>query len=175
MTIGLVLTLTIAVIVAIVGICALAVYVDRNFSSEKFDERQKIERGNAYRFSHWVGMAYYLGLLAYFVFHTGKSQWALEPYLLITIGMLIQLQSFHIYCLMTHCALPLGEKPMPAIIGNLFLGCLYLAQYFLQYIPKDVVGLAGAQSMNLFRLLLAFDFFALAILHLIALFRKERE
>ena len=175
MSVGLVLLFTVVVIAAIAGICDLAVYVGKNFPSEKYDERQKINRGNAYCFSHWMGMAYYFGLLVYFVFHTGKHEWVLEPYLLIMIGILIQLQSFHIYCLMTHSALPLGEKPLPTIIGNLLLGGLYLAQYFLQYIPENTVGLTDAGSMNLFRLLLAFDFFALAILHLIALLRNEKE
>ena len=91
------------------------------------------------------------------------------------LSHLIQLQSFHIYCLMTHSALPLGEKPIPTIIGNFLLGGLYLAQYYLQYIPENVVGLTGADSMNLFRLLISFDFFALAVLHLIAYLRKEKE
>lgn len=175
MSVGLIAFLFSVVIAVIVVACALAVYVGRNFPSEKFDERQQIARGNAYRFSHWVGMVYYFGLLVYFVFRTGKSVWSIEPYVLIVIGILIQLQSFHIYCLMTHSALPLGEKPMPTIVGNFLLGGMYLAQYYFQYIPENIVGLSGAQSMNLFRLLIAFDFFALAVLHLIAYLRKEKE
>ena len=175
MNVGIVLLFTVLVIAAIAAVCSLAVYLGRNFPSEKFDERQKIARGNAYRFSHWMGMTYYFGLLVYFVFHTGKTQWSVEPYVLIIIGILIQLQSFHIYCLMTHSALPLGEKPVSTIIGNFFLGGIYLAQYYLQHIPENVVGLTGAQSMNLFRLLLSFDFFALAVLHLIAHLRKEKD
>lgn len=175
MSIGLVLLLTITVIALIVAACALVVYVGRNFPSEKFDERQMIDRGNAYRFSHWVGVIYYIGLLAYFAFRIGKREWVLEPFLLVTIGILIQLQSFHIYCLMTHSALPLGEKPVPTIIGNFLLGGLYLAQYFFQYIPENTVGLTGYESMNLFRLLISFDFLALAVMYLIAMLRKEKE
>ena len=91
------------------------------------------------------------------------------------IGILIQLQSFHIYCLMTHSALPLGEKPVPTIIGNFSLGSIYLAQYYLQRIPENIAWLTGAQSMNLFRLLISFNFFLLAGLHLIAHLRKEQE
>ena len=64
---------------------------------------------------------------------------------------------------------------MPTIIGYFLLGGLYLAQYYLQYIPQNTAGFAGAESMNLFRLLIAFDFFALAFLHLIAHLRKEKE
>ena len=175
MSVGLVAFLYAVVIAAVVAVCALAVYLERNMPSDKYDERQKIARGNAYRFSHWVGMIYYFGLLIYMVFHTGKNEWPLEPFNLIMIGILIQLQSFHIYCLMTHSALPLGEKPLPTIIGYTLLGGLYLVQYFVQFIPENVPGLTGAESYNLFRLLISLDFFSLAILHLIGYLWKEKE
>ena len=175
MSTGLIVFLFVIVIAMITVAAVLAVYVGRNNSTEKFDERQQIDRSHAYRFSWWVGMAYYFVLVVYFVFHTGKSEWTLEPFLLVFIGVLIHLQSFHIYCLMTHSALPLGEKPVPTIIGNFLLGGLYLVQYFFQYIPENIVGLTGAESMNLFRLLISLDFFALAVFHLIAYLRKEKE
>lgn len=175
MKIGLVLFLY-AVVVALIALaCGAAVYVGRNFASKKYDERQQIDRGNAYRFSFYVGTFYYLALLLYFIFHTGKSEWVVEPFVLIMIGILLQLQSFHIYCVMTHSALPLGEKPLPTIIGYLGLGAMYLAQYFLQYIPEDVVGLTGAASHNLVPLLISLDFFSFAVLHLISLLWKEKE
>ena len=146
MSVGIVVFLF-AVVIALVALAGLlAVYVGRNFGSEKFDERQQIERGNAYRFSHWVGMVYYFGLMVYFVFHVGKNEWVLQPFLLLVIGILLQLQSFHIYCLITHSALPLGEKPMPMIIGYTLLGGVYLVQYFGQYIPEDTPWLTGAGS-----------------------------
>ena len=175
MSVGIVVFLF-AVVIALVALAGLlAVYVGRDFGSEKFDERQQIERGNAYRFSHWIGMIYYMGLIIYFVFHTGESEWVFEPFLLVTVGILIQLQSFHIYCLMTHSALPLGEKPLPTIIGYFGLGGVYLIQYFGQYIPEDTPWLTGAASYNLLRLLISLDFFALAVMHLIAHLRKEKE
>lgn len=178
MSTGLVVFFFALVIGAIVVAGVFAVYVGRNFPTKKFDERQQIDRGNAYRFSHWVGIVYYVGMLAYFVLHTGKAEWPVEPFLLLVIGMLIQLQSFHVYCLMTHSALPLGEKPLPTIIGYTLLGGMYLLQYVVQYIPEDAAaaaGLTGAGSFNLFRLLLALSFFSLAVFHLIGLLWKEKE
>ena len=171
----LVLLISMIIIVAIVAFCGLTVYLEQHFPSEKYDERQKIARGNAFRFSWYIGMAYYFCLLIYFAFHTGNSGWILEPFLLVMIGILLQLQGFHIYCLMTHSALPLGEKPIPTIIGFLLLGAMYLVQYFMLYIPDDVVGFTGSQSMNLLRLLIALSFFSLAILHLISNMWKEKE
>ena len=175
MAVEMIVFLFVIVIAVIVVVCALAVYAGRNLPVEKYDERQQIHRGNAYRFSHWVGMVYYFGLMVYFIFHTGKSEWFVEPFVLLMIGILIQLQSFHIYCLMTHSALPLGEKPLPTIIGYTLLGGLYLVQYFVQFIPENVPGLTGAESYNLFRLLISLDFFSLAILHLIGYLWKEKE
>ena len=178
MSVGIVVLLFAVVIAFIVMACLLAVYVGRNFPSDKYDERQKIARGDAYRFSHWVGMAYWLGLLVHFVMHTGESDWVIEPFLWLVIGILIQLQSFHIYCLITHSALPLGEKPLPTIVGHFVLGGMYLLMYFDQYIPLDAAraaGYDGAMSFNLLRLLISLDFFALAVMHLIAYLRKEKE
>ena len=178
MSVGLVTFIFVIVIACIVLACVFALYVGRNFPSDKYDERQKIARGDAYRFSHWIGMIYYFGLLIYFALHTGESEWVLEPFLLITIGILIQLQSFHIYCLMTHSAMPLGEKPLTTIVCYFITGGMYLLQYFGQYIPLDAAeaaGFDGALSFNLLRLLTCLDFFALAVMHLIAYLRKEKE
>ena len=94
---------------------------------------------------------------------------------MLMIGMLIQLLSFHIYCLLTHSALPLGEKPVSMVVGYSLLGGMYLVQFFAQYIPEDTPYLIGAESMNLFRLLIALSFFALAVMHLISMLRKEKE
>ena len=175
MQIGLVVILFVAVVALVAIACWAAVYAGRNFTSKKYDERQQIDRGNAYRFSFYVGTFYYLVLLGYFIFHTGKSEWVVEPFVLVMIGILLQLQSFHIYCLMTHSALPLGEKPFATISGNFMLGILYLVQYYFQYSPEDTPYFSGAKSMNLFRLLIALDFFSLAVMHLIAMLRKEKE
>ena len=178
MSTGVVLLLFIAVIALIALAGVLAVYVERNFPSGKYDERQKIARGDAYRFSCWVGMVYYLGLMAYFTFRVGESEWVLEPFLLVTIGILLQLLSFHIYCLITHSALPLGEKPLPTIIGHFVLGGMYLVMYFGQRTPLDTAeaaGYDGALSFNLLSLLIALEFFTFAVTHLIAYLRKEKE
>ena len=177
MSVGLVAFLYAVVIVAMVAICLGTVYLERLAPSEKYDERQKIARGNAYRFSFLLSTVYYIFLLFYFTLGTGRVEWTLEPFLLVTIGILIQMDSFHIYCVLNHCALPLGEKPKTTIVCYCVMGITYLVQYYMLYIPEDVVGLSdsGSRSMNLFRLLISFSFFSLAILHLISCLRKEDE
>jgi hypothetical protein len=76
---------------------------------------------------------------------------------------------------MSHSALPLGQKPLPTIIVYSILGGMYMMQYFVQYIPEDTPWLTGAESFNLFRLLLSLFFFSLALMHLIAYLWKEKE
>lgn len=177
MSVGLVAFLYAVVIAAVVAVCALAVYLERNMPSDKYDERQKIARGNAYRFSFLLSMIYYIFLLFAFTLRTGTDGWHWEPFLFITVGILVQMDSFHIYCVLTGCALPLGEKPKVTIICYFLMGAAYLAQYYMLYVPEDVVGLSdsGSRSMNLFRLLISFSFFSLAVLHLISCLRKEKE
>ena len=173
--------IAIAALFAVAGIlilllaCAFAVWLEKYLPSAQYDERQKTARGNACRFSLVTGMVYNLILLIYFVMHTGKNEWIAEPFLLLMIGILIQLESFHIYCLMSHSALPLGQKPLPTIICYCLLGGMYMAQYFVQYIPEDTPWLVGASSYNLFRLLLSLFFFSLAVMHLFAYLWQERE
>lgn len=178
MKIGLVVLLYAAVVAVMAIAAAFAVSAERHASSEKYDEMQKINRGNAYRFSFHVGLVYYFLLMVYFIFHTGKGAWVIEPFVLLLIGIIIQMDSFHIYCLMTHSALPLGEKPLPTIIGYLLLGTMYLVQYFGLYIPEEeaaAAGVSGALSYNLLRLVIALSFISLAVLHLIACLRNEKE
>ena len=177
MSIGLVAFLYAVVIAAMVSVCLVAVYLERLMPSKKYDERQKIARGNAYRFSFLLSMVYYIFLLIYFTLGTGRMEWTLQPFLLVTIGILIQMDSFHIYCVLNHCALPLGEKPKTTIVCYSVMGITYLAQYYMLYIPENVVGLSdsSSRSMNLFRLLISFSFFSLAILHLISCLQKEEE
>ena len=177
MSVGLFAFLYVVAFGSMVAVCALTVYLERNMPSDKYDERQKIARGNAYRFSFILSVCYYIFLLFCFTLGSGKGEWFLEPFLLVMIGILVQLDGFHIYCVLNHCALPLGEKPRTTIVGYFVLGISYLAQYYLLYIPENVVGLvdSSSRSMNLFRLLLAFSFFSLAVLHLIACLRKEED
>ena len=175
MSTGIVLFLFAVVVMAIAAICAVVVHIEKNFSGEKYDERQKIARGNACRFSLWIGEIYYLILLPYFVMHIGKGTWKVEPFLLITAGMVLQLLGFHIYCLLTHSALPLGQKPLSAAISYFFLGSMYLVQFFRWRIPGSPVGFFGTESYAMFQLLITLFFFSLSAMHLISHLRKEED
>lgn len=174
MSVMLVLFLAVVAIAVLAAVCAIVVYLERNFPGEKYDERQKVARGNAYRLCFWVGMVYYLILIPYLVMGV-YDEWVVEPYLLVTIGFILQMLSFHIYCLMTHSALPLGEKPIPTVVSYFLLGGMYLAQYLLLNTGGNTVDFSGYESVNGLRLLMALGFCFLAVVHLIAYLRKEKE
>lgn len=173
MSVGLVLLLCVAVIVILVAVCYLAVCLEKKFPGEKYDERQKIARGNAYRVGYWIGAVYYILLIPYLVFGVGKREWTVEPYLLVTIGFILQTLSFHIYSLMTDAVLPLGEKPIPTIVVCFLCGGMYMANYFIHY--DGVFSFSGGASTSDLQLLMAVAFFAFAVLQLIAYLRKEKE
>lgn len=175
MSTGIVLFLFAVAVMVIAAICAAVVHIEKNFPGEKYDERQKIARGNACRFSLWLGEIYYLILLPYFVMHIGKTEWEAEPFLLISVGVVLQVLGFHTYCLLTHSALPLGQKPMPAILNYCLIGVMHQVLYFRWRIPEGTVGLSGYESYGMFYLLLSLFFFSLALLHLINYLRKEKD
>lgn len=174
MSIGLVLFLSAVAIGVIAVICGAAVALERYFPSKNYDERQQVARGNAYRVTFWVGFVYYLVLLPYLIMGTYQD-WLVEPYLLVTIGFLIQMVTFHIYCLMTHSALPLGGKPMSTIVAYSLMGGSYMIQFFAYKYEGSTVGFSGYESTDGLRLMLSVGFLTLAIVHLIAHLRKAKE
>ena len=56
--------LLLGILALLVAVCLGVVWLERRFPGKKFDERQKIARGNAYRLSSWVGNVYFLVILA---------------------------------------------------------------------------------------------------------------
>ena len=152
-------------------LCMAVICLERKFPSKKYDERQKAARGNAYRISFSVGLVYYLAICTYLIWQVGKSDIKVEPYLLVFMGFLIQMMVFHIYCLLTHAALPLGEKSWVAIFSYSICGVL-------QLLTDDFaapLSMVGYDSHALTRLAVGVCFLALAVMHLINLFIKERE
>lgn len=159
-----------AVLSLLVILCAAVIWVERKFSSEKYDERQKIARGNGYRVSFWVSAVYYLIVMSVMIFQVEKPK-TVEPYLLIFGGLILQVMASHIYCILTHAALPLSEKPWVAVICYLFSGALQL----LTNDYSEPFPLVGRGSEAWVRLMTAVSFFMLAAMHLISLLRREKE
>lgn len=97
----------------------------RRIRIKEYDERQSMERGNAYKISFWIGIVYYLVVVT-----LGAMDGTAEDlYFLVMVGILIQLLAFSFCCLLTNAELPLSKNPIAAIASDFLFGvwCLFNA------------------------------------------------
>jgi hypothetical protein len=161
------------VLVFIFLLCLGAVWMEKSFPSEKFDERQKAVRGRAYRLSFWVQFGYMLCMIPVLVGQVDGEK-LVEPYLLMFGGFALQNLVFHVYCLINHSALPMSQKPLFTALGFLLCGILWLCSSYnaQQHNPLALVG-HGSDGWTY--LMVAFTFLSMALMHLIQLLRREKE
>ena len=164
------LLFSLGVVILLVLVCLGAVWLEGRFPGKRFDERQKIARGNAYRLASWVGNVYFLVIVAIMIRWTDLTRYV-EPYVLIFWGLELEVMVMHIYCIITHASLPLSEKPAATIYSYLFLGVLYLTMVDFSQ-PLDLVGYGSNRSIWLSIGLL---FLAVAVMHILSLLRREKE
>ena len=160
----------VGILLFLVLLCMAAIWMERKFPSEKYDERQKNARGYAYRLSFWVGAIYYLVLIAIMIRQVDRPK-TVEPYLMIFWGFLLQVMAMHIYCILTHASLPLSEKPGVSIICYLFCGIFYSLTNDL----SAPLSLVGQENSTWTGITMSVSFFALALMHLIQYFRDRKE
>ena len=158
--------LLLGILALLVAVCLGAVWLERRFPGKRFDERQKIARGNAYRLASWVGNVYFLVILAIMLRWPDLSRYV-EPYLLIFLGLELEVMVMHIYCIITHASLPLSEKPGMAVGSYLIIGALYLTMIDFSQ-PLELVGYGSNRVICVY-------FLALAAMHILSLLRREKE
>ncbi len=173
MTLLQVLIWILGILAAIVVLCIGTVWVERKFPGESYDERQKLSRGNAYRLSFWLGFFYSL-IMVVILIRQVEGEKTVEPYLLIFFGVFIQAVVYHTYCVLTHSALPLSEKPGVAIAGYALCGLMQLWNIGdkAELLPLTFVGKASSIWINIVS---GAGFLYLALMHTINLLRKEKE
>lgn len=143
---------------------------------DNYDERQKIAHGEAFQVSMLVGNFYYLVLAILYVMQKDREQYSVEPFLGIFFGIELQAMLYHIYCLLTHSALPLHQKPLSTIISYGALGLLQFANYYTWYNQHGLTpSLTGDGTIQLIYLMCGVFFLFLAAMHLIAMVWKEKE
>ncbi len=162
--------LLLGILALLVAVCLAVVWLERRFPGKRFDERQKIARGNAYRLASWVGNVYFLVILAIMLRWPDLSRYV-ELYLLIFLGLELEVIVMHIYCIITHASLPLSEKPGMAVGSYLLIGALYLTMIDFSQPLK----LVGYGSNRVIWLSLGVYFLALAAMHILSLLRREKE
>lgn len=164
----------VAVLAGIVLLCAGGIRWEKRHSGdqdEEYDERQKYARGNAYRLSFYVSFCYYLGLLWCMRFMEELE----SVYMLLFVGVGLQLMVFHIYCLLSHAALPLSETDKPWRVIYVYSGLAVLAVIdFLKFaVFGKAEGLTELSGNAVRSLILCVTWGSLALMHLIQYFRDR--
>ena len=164
-------------VVGLVVICAVSIWWRRSGSSvESYDERQKIAHGEAFQVALIVGSAYYLLLAILYMLQRDRGSYSVDPYLGIFFGFMLQTMLYHIYCLLTHSALPLHQKPSTPILCCGISGLMQFANGFSRYSKHGVLpSLTGEGTEQSVYLMSGVFLLSLAVIHLIAMLWKEKE
>lgn len=163
----------VGVVIALALLTLISVWIGKKFPSPRYDERQKIARGNAYRFAFWVGGACYLAMQVLMIYGV-EGRPVAEPYLMLYLCMVIQALAFHMYCVITHSSMPFGEKPGAVILCYSGLAFFEFFDFF-RWDVKEVLPLMGTGTSAWINLIMGIFFLCLALLYLIALLIRERE
>lgn len=168
-----VIAVVMGTLVAIVLVCLAAVWVEKKYPSENYDERQKLARGQASSLSLGIGAVYFIGTLIVMVRQVDGVK-TIEPYLLVLAGLLLMVMVDHTYCVICHAALPLSQKPIMNIVCYTLCGLidLWYFDYGLALIPLSLV---GKGTKPLVYLLLGIAFLYLALTHTIQFLRSRKE
>ena len=161
------------VLSCIVLLCFGAVWLEKRYPVEDYDERQKAARGRGYRLSFWTGIVYYL-IVAIVLIQQVDGEKTIEPWLLVVIGILLQALVQHTYALLSHAALPLSGKPLVIVFSNLFCGALQFINFSMHW-KQYSMSLVGYGTSAWIFLIAGIGFFYLAALYLIQYLRDRKE
>ena len=162
-----------AVIAYLMLLSAVVIHIEKKHPGRDYDERQKQARGNAYRFSFWMGFAYYFVLYIAVLWYFPKDLRPGNVAPAMFFGMLLQAMSFHIYCFFTHADMPLSQKPIVSIWSYTVLAAFNLLELVVDGVKEFSLLEAGLNSLS--RLMTGFFFLVLAVLHLIQMLRNRKE
>ncbi len=146
----------------------------RRHESKQYDERQQKARLEAGRISDWFTYAYFGWLMLYLAVGYFNQTYTLPAHLLIGFGLFMKVMAYHIYCIFSHAALPLGEKPLGAVLG--YAGLAMLQGFSLARLIDDYrLGSPQGSALAMLNVmgLVCFGFLSLA--HLLTMLRKEKE
>ena len=166
------LLLMCALVAVLMLLCAVIIRIEKKHPGEDYDERQKQARGNAYRFSFWLGFVYYFVLYIALLWYFPKDLRPGNVAPAMFFGSILQVISFHIYCVFTHAALPLSENPLMPIWSYTVIGAFNLLELVVDGVRELSILEPGVN--NLSRLMTGFFFLVMALMHLIQLIRNRK-
>lgn len=139
-----------------------------------YDERQVAAHGKAYEFATTVAAVYFLAVYVCFkVWQFQDCEPKIEPAVMMIGGIWIVLFAYHLCCLMTDSALPLGDNAYP-LVGYIVVGILNILYGVLSGALYGLP-LTGEGSDAWERLIMGFAFLSVSIIHLIARSRSKRD
>jgi len=162
-----------AIHIGIIVLCFAVQWLEKHYPSEEFDERQKLCRYRAGRLGQWVGLIYYL-IVAVILVGQVDGEKTIEPFLLVMLGIVLQVTVDHTYCLLTHSALPFSQKRTAAIAGYLFCGVLQILSFAISH-DIHPLSLTGHGSSGWVNLIVGIDFLYLALMHVLQLLWREKD
>ena len=168
-----VIGIMLAVLAGIVLLCLAVTRMEKTAKSSEYDERQRLVRGRGHRLVNMVGFAYMLLILPELIRQV-EGEKTVEAYLLVFGGFMLLTVVFHVYCFINHAAMPLSSKPLAVIPCYLIIGVMYLVPFRNIQRWSDI-SFVGQTSMGIFDLMMSFYWLTLAALHIIEIFRREKE
>ena len=159
-----------AALLGIGALCGFCLWMEKRAPSEEYDERQKIEQGKASNISLVTGLLYFIVVMCWMYL----DEMHVDTVFLIFTGLLLELMVYHVYCLMTHAALPLSRKPWVSIGNYTILGVAWALRASM-YDPSWGMTLEGSGSRFWMHVMTSFCCLSLAAMHLISCLRDKRE
>lgn len=108
----------------LIGACALTAWLEKKFPTKKFDERQRIVRGKAYKWACVVGFGYF-AIIALLELALPSGVQA-DLFLLIMAGLALEVFVCACYCCFHDANIPLTVSPKANIILLYLLGAVSL-------------------------------------------------
>lgn len=161
--------LAIGLLAAIVMLCFVVTWVENKIPKTEYDERQKNVQGKAYALSFNVGLLYFIPVTIWQMLQAEAGKMFMEMYLILFLGIWIQMMLFNTYCIFHGAGLPLSSKCSWALGTCL----LFAGYYFLKYFGfRDQLNRIG---FHFIPLLMGVGFLYLALLYGIQIIRERKE
>lgn len=127
--------LTVLGLLLLLGLCwGLLHWVRRKVKLNEYDERQNVERGNAYKISFWIGIVYYLVVVTLGAFDGSTD----DLHYLVMLGILVQFTSFNFCCVLTNAEIALSGNAVFSIVMDFLLGAHFLSKPFRDAFRDDI-------------------------------------
>lgn len=118
------LLLLAAIVLALIGILALLMWLEKKLPSRQYDERQQILRGKAHKWALITGFCYFFIIAALEAVLPGTVQ--ADLFLVIMVGLSLEIFVLGCYCVFHDAYLPLTKSPKVTIIVLYVMGAVHL-------------------------------------------------